>query len=237
MIRKEGKEAFELRLKNAVPLSEYLFDNLLKETDISSMDGKARFANKAKPLLATIPESIFRDLMYKRLAELVGVSADKLSGELPTPASKQKQQRPVQRSRGNRDIKQNATRDAIALLLQHPELANEINLPDFFATTSMQGFSLLHALYQTARENPEITSSALLERWRDNKDFEILQKLIQRNVYGTDEKSGQVTVFSDAIQSLTMKYKDERFEILENKLKQDGLNDVELEEYKSLLTR
>ncbi len=237
MVRKEGKEAFEKRLEIATPLSEFLFDKLLKEIDTSSMDGKARLAKTAKPLLATIPESVFRDLMYKRLSELVGISDEKLQGEPVSAEAEKVNKQPATRSRGNREVKQNATRDAIALLLQHPELAGETNLPDFFASASIQGFSLLYALYQTARDNPAISSSALLERWRDKKDFEILQKLIRRNVFGTDEKSGQLAVFNDAIQRLTMKFNDERFEILETKLKQDGLSNAELEEYKSLLTR
>jgi len=237
MVRKEGKDAFETRLENATPLSEFLFDKLLKEIDTSSMDGKARLAKTARPLLSTIPESVFRDLMYKRLSELVGISDEKLQGESVSAEAEKVNKQPTTRSRVNREVKQNATRDAIALLLQHPELAGETNLPDFFATASIQGFSLLYALYQTARDNPAISSSALLERWRDNKDFEILQKLIQRNVFGTDEKAGQLAVFNDAIQRLTLKLNDERFEILDAKLKQGGLSDAELEEYKSLLTR
>ncbi len=236
IVRKEGKQAFELRLKHATPLSEYLFDHLLEEIDTQSMDGKANLAKNARPLLATIAESVFRDLMYKRLAELVGISDDRLKGEQVTSESKLSQQ-PLSRSRDNREIKQNATRDAIALLLQHPTLANEVDLPDFFATASMQGFSLLHTLYLTARNNPDITSSALLERWRENNEFEILQKLMHRNVYGTDDKTGQLTVFGDAVQRLSMKYRDARFELLESKLKQSGLSAIELEEYKSLLTR
>jgi DNA primase len=237
MVRKEGKDAFETRLENATPLSEFLFDKLLKEIDTSSMDGKARLAKTARPLLATIPESVFRDLMYKRLSELVGISDEKLQGENISTEAEKVNRQPTTPSRGNRDVKQNATRDAIALLLQHPELAGETDIPDYFATASIQGFSLLHALFQTARDNPAISSSALLERWRDKKDFEILQKLIQRNVFGTDEKSGQLAVFNDAVQRLTMKLNDERFEVLEAKLKQGGLSNAELEEYKSLLTR
>ncbi len=237
MVRKEGKEAFEMRLKNAVPLSEFLFDNLLKEIDTNSMDGKAKLAKTARPLLATIPESIFRDLMYKRLAELVGISDEKLKNEHVSAEAEKTEKPQTTRQRNSREVKQNATRDAIALLLQHPELATKADVPDFFATASIQGFSLLYELYQTARNNPEISSSALLERWRDKKDFEILQKLVQRNVFGTDEKSDQLTVFSDAVQRLIMKYNDERYEILETKLKQGGLSEAELEEYKSLLAR
>ena len=236
LVRKEGKDAFESRLNTAVPLSEFLFEKLLNETDTHSMDGRARLARNAKPLLATIPESIFSELMYKRLAELVGVNDEKLkegyAGHEPTP-----QQQPPKRSRSNRQIRQNATRDAIALLLQHPHLAAEVKVPAEFATASIQGFPLLHELYRTAVDNPGISSSALLERWRDDKAFEILLKLMQRNVYGTEDKARQIIVFNDAVKSLVAKYRDERFEILEHKLKQGALSDSELEEYKSLLAR
>jgi DNA primase len=175
--------------------------------------------------------------MYKRLSELVGISDQKLMGERETAETSKVNIQPTTRLRSNREVKQNATRDAIALLLQHPELAKETDVPDFFATAPIQGFSLLYALFQTARNNPALSSSALIERWRENKDFEILQKLLQRNVFGSDEKAGQLTIFNDAIQRLISKYRDERFEILEAKLKQGGLSDKELEEYKSLLTR
>jgi len=237
MVRKEGKEAFEARLVNATPLSDFLFDNLLERIDTTSMDGKASLAKTARPLLAAIPESIFRDLMYQRLSELVGVSDEKLKGEQAVPQTEKPPPQPEFRSRHNREIKQNALRDAIALLLQHPELAMDISVPDYFATATIQGFSLLHAIHQLIRDNPGISSSALLERWRDKNDFEVLQKLMQRNVFGTDEKADQLAVFRDAIQSLNTKYRDARFEILENKLKQGGLNNTELEEYKSLLAR
>ena len=237
MVRKEGRDAFETRMKNAIPLSDFLFNKLQGAIDTTTVDGKARLAEQAKPLLATLPESVFRDLMYKRLSELIGISETKLQpgqaakelGQAPTP--------PIAGARSTRTVKQNATRDAIALLLQHPELAKTAEIPDYFASASIQGFALLHTLYQTVRENPDITSSALLERWRDREDFSILQKLMQRDVFGTDEKAGQLAVFNDAIQRLTQKYHDERFDILETKLKQTGLDEAELEEYKSLLRR
>lgn len=237
LVRREGREAFEVRLKNAVPLSEFLFDKLGGDIDTSTMDGKARLADKARPLLATLPESVFRDLMYQRLAETVGISEQKLQG-MTQPARKETvESRPATTSHAKTEIRQNATRDAIALLLQHPELARQAEVPDLFATADIQGFPLLHALYRTVCDHPDISSSALLERWRDRKDFVILQKLMQRNVQGTDEKDGRLAVFSDAIQRLVQKYKDARFEALETRLRQTGLSEAELEEYKSLLAR
>ncbi len=55
MVRKEGKERFEARLAEATPLSTFFFDELAKQVDIGSVDGRARLAELAKPLLSKAP--------------------------------------------------------------------------------------------------------------------------------------------------------------------------------------
>ena len=236
LVRKEGKTAFEQRLDQATPLSEFLFKALTQEINIETMEGKAKLENKAKPLLGKIPESIFKDLMYQRLSELVGISVEKLSGESKQQETASISVQPAP-PRSTRKIKQNATRDAIALLLHHPELASVCAIPDTFRDTSLQGFALLHQLHETILNNPGLSSSALLERWRGTNEFEILQKLLQRDVQGTDDKQAQEAVYKDAVQQLLNKYKDERYEVLDAKLRESGLSDTEMQEYKELLKR
>ncbi len=235
MVRKEGREAFETRVQKAIPLSEFLFDSLLSDVDIDSMDGKAKLAKNAKPLLARLPESVFKDLMYQRLSELVGINNDKLKANQDNKREAQKTlpRKPI----STREIKQNATRDAIALLLQYPELATQSSVPEIFESAPIQGFGLLYTLYKTIADNPELSSSALLERWRNQKDFEIVQKLMQRNIHGTEDKQGRTDVFNDAIKTLIKKYNDARYEVLDNKLRGGGLSEEEMEEYKVLLTQ
>ena len=236
LVRKEGKDAFEQRLDKAMPLSEFLFNSLTTDINLDTMEGKARLENKAKPLLGKIPESIFKDLMYQRLSELIGISTDKLTGETAGPEQTIKPAAPEPR-RSTRQIKQNATRDAIALLLQHPELVSAYPIPESFRDASLQGFPLLYQLYDTIQNNTNLSSSALLERYRDNKEFEILQKLLQRDVQGTDDRRTQEAVYKDAVQQLVNKYKDERYEILDAKVRESGLSDEEMDEYKTLLQR
>ena len=236
LVRKEGKTAFEQRLDQATPLSEFLFKALTQEINIETMEGKAKLENKAKPLLGKIPEIIFKDLMYQRLSELVGISVEKLSGESKQQETASISVQPAP-PRSTRKIKQNATRDAIALLLHHPELASVCAIPDTFRDTSLQGFALLHQLHETILNNPGLSSSALLERWRGTNEFEILQKLLQRDVQGTDDKQAQEAVYKDAVQQLLNKYKDERYEVLDAKLRESGLSDTEMQEYKELLKR
>ncbi len=73
IVRKEGAEAFNERLKQATPLSQFFFDELTREINLGTLDGKARLAERAKPMLAQIPDGAFGDLMKQQLAQLTGL--------------------------------------------------------------------------------------------------------------------------------------------------------------------
>src|SRR5690606_20314210 len=75
IVRKEGVEGFDARLRDAMPLSEFFYNTLSSDVNLSSLDGKARLAERCKPLLAQIPDGAFGDLMQQRLTELTGVGA------------------------------------------------------------------------------------------------------------------------------------------------------------------
>lgn len=232
MIRKEGKDNFEQRLVQAKPLSEFFFDHLSENLNLNTSEGKSALTEKAKPLLSKLPESIFKDLLYQQLSSLTNVSANKLQ------SSNEDSSNPViitPKPRSNREVKLSATRDAIALLLQSPNLSREIDIPPSFKKSEIQGLPLLYEINHLIRNNPNITSVALLERWRSSEYFPALQKLIQRDVACADLKTQQ-EVFSDSINNLTKKHYELRFDFLEKKLQETGLDDTEMEEYKSLLT-
>lgn len=47
LVRKEGKEGFEKRIREATPLSDYFFGELSHDVDMGSLDGRARLAERA----------------------------------------------------------------------------------------------------------------------------------------------------------------------------------------------
>lgn len=231
MVRKEGKEKFEQRLDSATPLSDFLFQHLEKDADTSTHEGKARLAELAKPLLAKMPDSVFRDLLFEQLASRVGVTADKLSA-IATDQTSAPPQKPQNINR-SRQTSLSGTRDAVALLLQYPDLAQQSEIPDDFADSPLQGLQLLHELYQTLKTSPTLSCSALLERWRDKNDFVILQKLLQHNVHGTENDAARIEVYQEIIQHLLKKYQDYRFELLHDKMVSgESLSTDELAEYR-----
>ena len=231
MIRQEGKENFELRLGRAKPLSEFLFERLSENLNLDSSEGKSSLTEKAKPLLAKLPEGTFKDLLYQELASLTGLSTNKLqssnNNDTPIVAAK---------PRSNREVKQNATRDAIALLLQFPNISCDIQIPESFKDSAIQGLPLLHEIHCLILNNPDITPSALLERWRDNENFSALQKMMQRNIIGIDDQQNIKTVLTDTIINLTDKHNDHRYALLEKKQQESGLSESEMKEYLTLLT-
>jgi DNA primase len=235
MIRKEGKENFEHRLTSAKPLSEFLFERLSENINVNSSEGKSSLTEKARPLLSKLPESVFKDLLYQELATRTGLNVTKLQ----TAATDNNANTVLVSSkpRSNREVKQNATRDAIALLLQFPKLSCEVEIPDTFKDSAIQGLSLLHEIHNLIKSHPEITPSALLERWRNNEHFIVLQKMMQRDIVGCDDPQNTKNVLIDTIKNLVDKNNDHRYEILEKKLQETGLSEAELEEYKTLFTR
>src|SRR5690606_41029363 len=46
LVRREGVDAFRRRLEQAMPLSEFFFDSLSAEVDMTSIDGRARLRSE-----------------------------------------------------------------------------------------------------------------------------------------------------------------------------------------------
>jgi len=73
-----GKEAFEGLLKNAIPLSVFLFKTLLVHVDLQTDEGRAKLVQDAKPLLKQVTAPALALMLLKRLSELSSVSQREL---------------------------------------------------------------------------------------------------------------------------------------------------------------
>ena len=69
VVRSQGAPALDTALAAAQPLSEFFFAQLASDVDLSSADGKARLAERAKAYIARIPDGEFRDRMQALLVQ------------------------------------------------------------------------------------------------------------------------------------------------------------------------
>jgi DNA primase len=174
LIRSLGEDAFNEYLNDSSPLSEYFFANLIKDIDTSSPDGRAKLASTAKPLLAKIPATVFRDLMYKELNERVGTTI------FITPAIIENTSQPsLNTNKQNRSLKYTKTRLAIALLIRDPSLAEHaLPIEELSHLLSLPGVNLFIQLLEIIEAESNISAIALVERFYNKDSYSSLQKLL-----------------------------------------------------------
>ena len=82
LVALEGRERFEARLDAALPLSEYLVSHLSAQVDTHTVDGRARLAELARPLIQKLPAGVYRELLLDRLAGEIRMPAPRLAALL-----------------------------------------------------------------------------------------------------------------------------------------------------------
>jgi len=169
LVRREGQAAFEQRLTQATPLADYLFAELRAQTDPDTLAGRARLAERARPLLEKLPDGHFRDLMIGRLRQEAGLEATRLR---PPPVSAA-----ASRADHNLRLIRTPLRKAIALLLYRPELARQLSADALPPDSSEPGMPLLAELLGILRNQPHLRIATLLERYRDTREGKILERL------------------------------------------------------------
>jgi DNA primase len=181
LVRKTGKDDFELRITHSVHLSDFLFDHLAGQVDTTSIDGRARLVDLARPLLARLPDSIFRQLMLERLAQIARTDSSRLAERIDKPA----QHRPgpeISAAAGAHPSGggvKSPVREAIAMMLHQPDLALKIEPPPILEPEALPGVSLLLELLELLQRHPGLNTGAVLEHWRGRQEARYLHKLAQ----------------------------------------------------------
>lgn len=237
LVRKEGQQAFEQRLQQATPLSDFLLSHLAEPLDLSAVDGKARLSELAKPLIGKISAGVFKDLLLDQLSQMIGLSSNSLQQHIPaqTPAENHPPQ-PVARHKKHQ-VSMTPTRLVIALLLQYPQSAQHCSIPDELRDSDMPGLSLLIQLHDTILQTAANSPSVLLERWRGSADETIMTRLMQLDIPGSGEHSEQLQLINDALHKLVQKNREFRMEMLLQKSRNTPLNDDERAELSQLYQR
>ena len=239
LVRKEGKQAFEQLLADATSLSDFMFEHLMQQCDTRIPEGQAKLAEITKPLLARMPDSMFKDLLLEKLSSISHVATARLQSA--PPAVQQPPSKPVQS--GNTRPAPKGLRNAIALLLQHPELAVETEIDQVMKDSDIAGIPLLYELHRTISSSPDISSAALLERFRQHDGFTALNRLHTYEVPGITDIDTRKSLYVDSVKHLTAYLLDsarsDRLSELEQKVSTSGLaslSDAEKQEYNKLIT-
>lgn len=230
-VRSQGKEGFEQYLaEHSKSLSDFLFDSLLMQVDLSSPEGKSKLASLAIPLINRIPGEMLRVYLRNILGQKLGIlDSAQLEAMLPN-----RQQKESAKPQANQ-IKRTPMRLLIALLLQNPVLAKHV--PDLTPLSELNepGFALFFELAQVCQANVGISMGALLEHWRDSEQFRTLELLASWDHMVAPENLEKE--FIETLAFLYDKLVEKRVEILIAKERTSGLSTEEKQELVLLISK
>ncbi len=222
LIQQEGTAAFERRIAAATPLADYLFETLSEGLDLARESGRAALAARGRKLFGTMPESVFRDLLFQRLNDTVGARVH--GPHLPAPAppravdAELAMRRPV--------------RWAITLVLLEPAAAARLPNLDPLDDLNLPGIRLLLALVETARNHPDLKGGHLAEHFRGHEAHSQLLKLL---TYRPPQGFDVAAELRDVVRRLFAMAREQRIETLIRKSREGGLDDQELKELNDLM--
>lgn len=124
-VREMGAEVFEQQIHNAMPLSQFLLNEVTADPDLSTSEGRARAQFDAKPLLQLMPPSSLRLQIVRGLAQLTQTTPNEIESlfELTKPIMPSRRAPP----RSNRPAPIGLERQIIRLLVAHPAFASDLD--------------------------------------------------------------------------------------------------------------
>lgn len=226
LVRKIGKTAFKYLIDQAKPMSTFLFETLMQQVDLCSLDGRAKLSTLALPLIGRVPGETLRFYLRQQLGNKLGILDDRqLEKFLPKVAPKANISLPPR-------IKRTTMRTLIGLLVQHPQLSILVTKTTELNQATLAGVPLFIELVQICQAQPELTTGQLLENYRENTVYSQLKTLATWNHMIIDEMI-EVT-FLDTLASLYDSILEFRQEVLIARDRTNGLLAEERQELWSL---
>lgn len=178
LVQEIGAEAFRALVDGALPLTAFLLQELEKQVDLNSLEGRAKLAALAQPYLAKLKEGPLRSLLAEELARRTRLSAaqiERLAAPAAHPASESAP--PSRPASGRSDPAARMPRRALRILLEAPALASQAQHLEQLAASPAPGAAALAEAIEFFQEHPDYRASQLLQSWQGSPKGAALARL------------------------------------------------------------
>lgn len=197
-VKKLGHNAFVMQIQQqSLPLPEYMLSHLSEDIDLQRMDGKAKLAGLARPLLNSLPRGTLKAMLLRELAAITHMDEASLA-ELMQEEKKPAPERQVTSTAKHK--KHNLIGKTLSLLLNQPEVALGVDNLEHLQSLELAGMDVLCQIIEIINISPDLTTSAIIERFREKVYYDRLCELASSNIDLEDD--AVKTEFTDAINRL-----------------------------------
>jgi DNA primase len=162
-VREHGAEAFETMIRDAMPLSQFLLNEVSAEGEMHTAEGRARAQFHAKAMLQAMPASALRLQIVRSLAQLTQTTPAEIEAlfELSKPVAPRRAAPPP---RSSRAAPVDLEKKVIRLLMAQPALAADVSAAavESLAALAPDGGAMLRQLLDTIQSMGAAPSFAAL---------------------------------------------------------------------------
>jgi DNA primase len=233
-IREFGKDAFEQRVREAMPLSGYLLREISAELDLRTQEGRNQLLQRAKPLLTAITAPATALLLRKEVAALSGVSQEELEALYEISPVARAARKPLQKV-GR--APPSANRLLLQCLIAQPALGAQV--PAGWQGEGSDAEAVAAVLFVLRENGFEMSSPALTQSFQGAAHEKALAAA-EADMLNWGENFDVATEFSGLLGKLEDGQRREQFQTLQAKHAKGSvlsMTEAERERYLQLLQR
>ncbi len=174
-VQEIGAEAFRVLVEKAEPLTEFLLNELRKQADLDTRDGRAKLANLAKPYLKKLAEGPLRSLLQDDLTKLTRLSWAAI--EALAPLEEAGAAEPRDPMPAKTDPAARHPRRALRILLEDTRLASRTEHLAQIARAPLPGARELAEAIEFFQDHPDATAAQLGQHWDGTPKGKALSRL------------------------------------------------------------
>ena len=214
-VRKGGKAAFEALFDKAVPLSQFLRQELEKQSDLSTAEGRANLIHLAKPLLKQIQAAGLRLQIVKALAEVSRFAPDEVERLCELRAlAKRSSAGPA---RHDRAPMLSPEKRLLRLLVDQPKLAEKISDEQRLLLDSNSEYQPAAELVRILKTGELASVAAILESARQSKYYQLYEEAVADTLMGMDDEQTADAVVGGIFAQLELRQVQSEYERLSAK--------------------
>ena len=233
-IQKFGKSKLISEIEKSITLIEFLFDHLLSKHNIKLPEGRAQLKDEIRPHIEKIPLQSLKNEVKTRFEKSLNIKAD----EQLLRAIKEDNTTNSYLPSISSNHQWSNSRLAINLLLQNPSLGINCNPNYQWMESTIPGVPLLLEIIDAIQEDPDISSSNLLQHFSEHELGDHLYKLAVMHPPESEDHDSAEQMLSDCLASIQQDYSKKRIQQLTNKAVQgETLTNSEQKEMAMLLSQ
>jgi DNA primase len=232
-VRAHGAAAFRALARQALPLTDFLMQELRSGKDLTTAEGRSQLVHAAKPLLGRLQAPLLRLQLVKMLAETSGFSQAEIESLCALPAAA----RSAAPLRLPRSTPSSLARKLLRLIVQQPGLA--ARLPAELVPGAAPESEALTALVVAVAEGRLAAEGfgMVLEHFRGTPHEGLISEIIGELAVQEFDEASIEAVFADTVERLRMYGISKEIDALNAKDKSVGLAPDEVRRLQQLLAQ